>query len=148
MYHDPLASPLATLLESLEPGFCDHISLHDIIESYNILTFRCRHLLTASSSSQNPEPDFSILKHHSSSIIHLLRRDISGGPLCTIRHLELAGSCPSTGGPLWAKDAAAVADHCVKFISDLFTFPQLTCQFKCMVSSCISTLTEFLNRFL
>ncbi|KII86624.1 hypothetical protein PLICRDRAFT_177378 [Plicaturopsis crispa FD-325 SS-3] len=72
MHGDLLLAPLETIHESLEPDFCDHITLHDLLDAYDTLCHRLKHALLSLADASITKT----LEAHASQITDALNRDV------------------------------------------------------------------------
>lgn len=132
-----LLSPLETLSESIQdPGY-EHITLHDITESYSILSIRIRAEMKDVLSANEPPPALAVMKTHASYLAECLDRDIR---LALASPFSREPSPPAlsfyTDDLLRedelqnAIDLATVCHHALRLLSMIFAFPPLSSIFK------------------
>lgn len=132
-----LLSPLETLSESIQdPGY-EHITLHDITESYSILSIRIRAEMKDVLSANEPPPALAVMKTHASDLAECLDRDIR---LALASPFSREPSPPAlsfyTDDLLRedelqnAVDLATACHHALRLLSMIFAFPPLSSNFK------------------
>jgi hypothetical protein len=132
-----LLSPLETLSQSIQdPGY-ECITLHDITESYNILSIRIRAEMKDILSANEPLPALAVMKTHASDLAECLDRDIR---LALASPFSREPSPPAlsfyTDDLLRedelqnAIDLATASHHALRLLSMIFAFPSLSSIFK------------------
>lgn len=117
---DLLLAPLETILESLEPDFSDHITLHDLLDAYDTLCHRLKHVLI-SSADASLKPT---LLAHVSQITDALHRDIRRvltDPVPPLEDSLLTESVEIGPDELkHARDLTLVSHYAMRLTSDIF----------------------------
>ncbi|KAF9005428.1 hypothetical protein BDQ17DRAFT_1353043 [Cyathus striatus] len=125
------SSPIETLLESLEDPQDEHVTLHDVIEAYAMLSTRIRVLAkTLLEVPVTPQPALETLQAHSRDLHKCLSRDIQRAtaiPLHqfqsdwtvvhTLSEIDLPPECLQD-----SKDIANVCHHALQVIASVFLF--------------------------
>jgi hypothetical protein len=144
-----LSSPLDTILESMhDPHLC-HISLHDLIEAYSVLSARIRARLRLIVQANHPLPALEPLKENAFLLARALARDIRRALIDPSNGLQIThlGESFFTNVSItdheiqYARDLAILCHHALRFLSDVFAFKALYSLFTGMYG------TVFLIRF-
>lgn len=129
------ASPIQTLAESIKDPGQDWITSHDLAEAYNVLSARIRSRIHDILIVDNPLPPLAIFKAQSSQIAECLSRDLE-------RLLPSPFDSPQQAGRSYYSDHSLSSDerhiannnatlchHALRFMTDIFTFQSLYCNF-------------------
>jgi hypothetical protein len=125
-----LASPLATILESINDPQSEIITLHDLTEAYAMLSQRIRLQAASILSNDRTFPAFNVLHIHSYSLYLCLIRDITR---CFLNPLSVLSQHDSTSddgslveeGTERAHAYATLSHHALVFLSDVFSYAPL-----------------------
>lgn len=129
-----LSSPLETILESLNDHDSEYISLHDLIEAYNVLSERIRAEAYTLVNGGQYLLAFALLKEHASSLARALRRDIQRAlidPSRDLRRTPPPGESFLTDVSMndheiqHARDLPMLCHHSLCVLSDVFAFEAL-----------------------
>ncbi|KAF8158535.1 hypothetical protein B0H34DRAFT_807999 [Crassisporium funariophilum] len=131
------ASPVQTLSESLTNSGQDCITVHDLVEAYNVLSTRIRSQSHIVFSTDKSLPSLAIFSEHSSQISECLSRDIRRvlpSPFDSQHHADAGHSYYSEASFSdeeleTAADNVILCHHALRFIGDIFTFQALHTKF-------------------
>ncbi|KAG9223700.1 hypothetical protein CCMSSC00406_0004959 [Pleurotus cornucopiae] len=117
-----LYSPIETLLESI----AEEISVHDVIEAYNLFSNRIQANIQLMTTHDLALP---ILQRHSSAIANALHRDIQSlfNPRSSLAEEDTYN----------ASENVLLCHEALRLVSNIFTFPAL---FRCFNNSTLSPL--------
>ncbi|KAJ7288150.1 hypothetical protein C8J57DRAFT_1279246 [Mycena rebaudengoi] len=126
-------SPMETLLESSVGLDANGVSLHDLIEAYNVLSTRIRSQIRVILGKQAPQSALASLREHSGPIAEALRRDLKRAredPSTYVQRMSHADSFQTTieideDDLRVSRDLALLSQQVLRLISDLFSFPPL-----------------------
>lgn len=141
-------SPVLTLLESLEDLDADHVSMHDLLEAYAVLSNRIKitaHLLIEIDAEH---PALNFLGQHSRSVAECLHRDVrrafaeplpqsSNQDAAIPTSFDLLPEEASLNLEKQVVDMSAVCHAALVVVSNIFRFKALSALFpgKCAVIS-------------
>jgi hypothetical protein len=144
--------PIDTLLESIEDNLSDHVSFHDILHAYDLLSARIRLKIGIFSISESTSPILTPLRSESTQIFYALRRDI-GRILIkpTSNHgtsvsVDLSETGRNEDERQKARDMVLLTHRALRFLSDIFRFPPLQSLFTRMSSRSICSLFVSISR--
>ena len=129
------ASPLQTLSESIKDPGQDWITTHDLVEAYNVLSARIRSHVHDILIVDKPLPPLAIFKEHSSQIAECISRDLERllpSPFESSQHAGRSyySDRSLSGDDLYiATNNATLCHHTLRFMTDIFTFQSLYCNF-------------------
>lgn len=126
-----LASPIATILESVNDPQSEVITLHDLTEAYATLSRRIRLQASMILMNKRVYPALSPLQAESHTLTICLIRDIGR---CLLNPLSIFSQPESTSddgllieeGAERAQAYATLSHHALVFLSDVFSFISLT----------------------
>jgi hypothetical protein len=125
-----LKSPLETLLESMVDPESEHVSIHDLIEAYNILSIRIRSQIQVILEPDQTLPALDHLKKFSTELLQSLRRDIRRAlvnPSSNPRGSSLSENSllsinqVSESEIKYARDLSLLCHHALCFLSLVFS---------------------------
>jgi hypothetical protein len=132
------ASPVQTLVDSVQDATSEHISLHDIADAYSTLSMRVQVHANAISRVDRALTALDLIKSQASVVVTALRRDIRRAFVDPVPGPHQ--SVVSFASDDWivprqavlgdielklARDQSFVCHHSLQFLSDIFRFPAL-----------------------
>lgn len=144
------ASPIQTLVDSVQDATSEHVSLHDIADAYSTLSTRVQVHANAISRVDRALAALDLLKSQASVVVTALRRDIRRAfvdPVPGVHQSVVSFASDDWIAPRQtvlgdielklARDQSFVCHHSLQFLSDVFRFPALQESFSgaCQISS-------------
>ncbi|KJA24353.1 hypothetical protein HYPSUDRAFT_200581 [Hypholoma sublateritium FD-334 SS-4] len=129
-----LDSPIRTLCESVKDPGALFISIHDLMEAYNILSTRIRTILNQDTCITGlPIPSLAGIAEFSSEIMHCISRDIQrtlpspfdSQPQQDSSSYVYYDASPDLGDIQMTTDNISLCHYALRFASDIFAFSML-----------------------
>jgi len=135
-----LQAPIATLSESTEDALFGHLSTHDLLEAYHILSTRIKTIATALSHDVRDIPAMHDIQQNSAVILSCVRRDIhrafvnpfsepSGCNSLVSDSVSFPESEAIEGDLKHGREMSLISQYALRLLSSIYNLPWLSALF-------------------